>query len=306
MPRDLLTSTVGVTQQRMARTSQAQSKLNQLISTGGTVEEYQDLQGISVASYISAEADLGTLNVQKFMATTLQQRQNYMSAKVGQATDINQRLVSLLVSLGAPSMMDATQFAVQRDELMREMVGVLNSRFLGSALFSGAQTNVDAVDAAALTPLGADASVSTDYYRGGAGGMPIQVDALRTVDKFPVTAADDAFAKTLTALRMLKGVSDPSASDPRVQKALELASSAQNKDYPAIIFKTGEMGSRLNAALSENMERVISVEALLAKGNPDTVETFMRLETEKMISSMSLALLVSGIKAIDELTSQFK
>lgn len=305
MPRDLLTSSIGLTQQRISRLNQSESKLSQLISTGGSVEDYQDLKGISVASYISAEADLNTLSTQKFMAATLQQRQNYMSAKVEQARSINERLHTFLVSLGSPSVIDKNVFSTQRDQLINEMTHVLNARFLGSALFSGTQTQINAVNPDALTALDASATLDTGYYKAGPGGMPIQVDALHAVDKFPVTAEDSAFAKTLTALRMLKSVSDPSVSDPHVKAAIGLVNSAKDSDYPRIIFKVGEIGSRLNAVLSENMERVTNAESTLSKGNPDTVETFMRLEIEKMISSMSLALLVEEIKSLDELTSRF-
>jgi hypothetical protein len=301
---NIFTNPLNNTQNLISRINTSNHKLSTLMSTDGMLENYSDMEN-SLSIFLEAEGNVNTLSMEKLNANSVLQRQNSMNALIQRASGANQQIQEFLTLARSGSGMDTSLFRARVEQFKSEMVQILNSKFQGKAIFGGVDTAGIPVNMETLTPLSDADPVSTGYYEGAEGDLYIRVDETRVVNKFPVTAEHPAFAKTLTALRMLEGISEVSSSNSSIRAAMELVNSAKDSDYPDAIVKGASASKTVKTSIDENLNQLLQAQERVASyGRKDVMETFMALKTQGASLEISQRMILEQIRAVTRLVDQ--
>ncbi len=138
-----------------------------------------------------------------------------MDSTVGSMIDVTNRLQSLITSLQGAASSAAEGVQEEAAGLMKEFIGLLNTRQEGRYLFAGSRTDTAPVnsDTASYPPATVPSSADTSWYSGD-GSLSYFQAADDLVIEYGATADDPAIEKAMRAFNLIVSMDlDPVDSD---------------------------------------------------------------------------------------------
>lgn len=188
-------------------------------------------------------------------------KQTQMDDQIKRASNINTNLRNYLYSLRDATSSNVGAIKETITGFSNAFIGVLNENFGGTFVLGGDKSLTPPVNVETATEsLSSGTSIDYDYYEGGTSSETLVISGV-SIDKFPVTANDPAFATTLTVLRLMSNdglTQDP--QDPILLEAIKIMD--DNKSlYAQAIQKSAtntkevqRASDQLKAALSKTQE----------------------------------------------------
>jgi hypothetical protein len=215
---------------------------------------------------------------------------------VTRVASINDRLNQLLRITRNSNPFNMPHFKPGIEDMLKELTGVLNKRFLGESLLGGTDTKSDVVkDLSTLgaLPSNADPQDHIEYYVGNTETCDLDLDGQRHVRLFEVNALHPFIQKTITALRVCLNADPNNPFDPCLESALTLSTAAQ-KEYAGALESTAHTTSVVQEAVDDNrLQEVIITEFFKATGIKDKHEALARLSEYEANMKISMNLTIS-------------
>jgi hypothetical protein len=219
-----------------------------------------------------------------------------VTQSVTRVSNINDRLNQLLRITRNSNPFSMPHFKSGVQDMLAELTGVLNKRFLGESLLGGTDTRSDvAKDLTTLGALPSNASPEDhlDYYIGNTETCDLDLDGQRHIRLFEVNALHPFIQKTITALRICLNAAPDDPFDPCIESALTLSSEAQ-KEYGNALESTAHITSVVQEAVDDNrLQEVITTEFFKATGIKDKHEALARLSEYEANMKISMNMTIS-------------
>lgn len=183
-----------------------------------------------------------------------------MDSTVGSMIDVTNRLQSLITSLQGAASSAAEGVQEEAAGLMKEFIGLLNTRQEGRYLFAGSRTDTAPVnsDTASYPPVTVPSTADTSWYSGDSSLSYFQA-ADDLVIEYGATADDPAIEKAMRAFTLVASMSvDPVDSDV-LDEASTLA--AEGADGMSVIqARLGVAAGTLDRTLDRHVDTQLVLE----------------------------------------------
>ncbi len=218
---------------RSALKVQAQEAEATLQQASGSVSSDWAGYGSGAGRIVDLQVSIDRSTAYAAAATEADARVQQMYTSLGSMIDGMTSFKSDLVNFSATLTDSGTEvLAETASSMLDTLTSLLNTRFEGRYLFSGAATDTAPVDADAIVAQTAPSSADTTWYAGDDEIASVRVADDRTVD-WGVTADGDGFEKALRALAMIAAgnVDDTSLEEAStlVAEALDAMTVTQSK-----------------------------------------------------------------------------
>ncbi|MDX2073091.1 MAG: flagellin [Alphaproteobacteria bacterium] len=187
-------------------------KSSNFAGLGGKVEQFADLE----SRLSRGQAYLDGTNV---LSGRLDIVDSALGAIIETATDLR-NLISLRRNA---SVGDSLAFQTQLTGKWQELVSQINVNSEGRYLFSGAATNLPAVDGDNLPVLQVDGTPDLGYYRGSSDDLTLRIDDNVNIT-YNVRADDPAFQKIFAGIATANKFSTQAGESQELQDAYDLIS----------------------------------------------------------------------------------
>lgn len=257
--------------------------------------------------FIDSELQASAISTNKQNFAYVLSFQKEVTESVRRVGSINDRLNQLLRVTRNSNPFNMPFFKPVVQDLLQELTGVLNRRFLGETLLGGTDTKTDVVqDLTTLSalPSHADPAENLDYYLGNTETCNLKLDGERHIQLFSVNAIHPLVQKTITALRMCLTANEDNPQDPCLESALTLSTEAQ-KDYGSALEETAYTSSVVKSAIDENStQEVIVSEFFQSTGIRDKYEALARVSEYEANLKMSMNFSVSEYAELQRFMDQ--
>lgn len=286
-----------------------------VINSGGLGGLYSEMGTKNAANFITAEADLKSIDARANFTNGLLQTQNRVNTLIERAQVLNTDILGYLnlTRQGGSGYIDSASFSRKISDTITELVRLLNTSDQGKYLFSGTDSVNAAVDDTQLTALPDTATADTSYYKGGPGSVLFQLDETRTYTKYSILASDSCFEKTFRALRICKNITNTvpvitniSSTDININSAIELLTQASQTDYPIALYAGYTQSRILRDSMDQSStDTLVTRERLNDVGSQDIFSAFMRVQLLKSNIDISVAMSMQELKIIEDIINKF-
>jgi len=177
---------------------------------------------------------------------------------------------------------------------LQDIVGLLNTKFADSYLFSGGATQTAPVDLSDADYTATSTTADTGYYQGGGNPATVMLDSDSSIS-YGVTADAGAFEETIRALQTLVNASSLDTST--LQTAYDLLSSAVS-GLGSIQEDLSSQADSLNSVVDNQTEfQIYANEALESLTKVDVAEASAVVSQQEVLLQASFATL-SSLKSV--------
>jgi hypothetical protein len=283
-------------------------KQSSSIASGGLGGAFSDMRG-DTSSFISAQADLSSIEARSTYSSILLERQNRINSLISRAQELNTQVLSYLTNtrVGTTGAIDGASFAAFINQNLSALTSILNTDDSGKYLFSGISSQSAAVNVSALTALAYNSGPDTSYYSGGSGSVTFNIDDTRSLTKFSTLANASCFEQTFRALRMCLNVtSDPTADDANIGSAISLLSNASQIGYPTTSYIAFTQSKAIRESIdASGQDKLSAQERLSSSTGEDLFGSFMELQSLKTTIELAISMAIQEQKILDDLINRF-
>jgi hypothetical protein len=300
----ILTTSSNISSYNIQRTQNALDLQDSYISGELGGPSYKNTSDVSL--YLKGLEDAASLNQEAKDNAYLLIRQNHMTSLMTKAQDIAVQLSASILQQTSLTPLPLQVFQSNIRNLMQELTGVLNLQVNGEYLLSGTLIQTaPVIDLSTLGGLTSGSASPSAYYQGGTGNVTVQLDRSSSIDKYPVTANDQAIQQIVLAAQLCLGATI--SNDPVLQEAHGAIKQAIDTFFPQSVANCTFVENKIQLSIDSVPETLISLQKIIeeASGDIDSFDALKNRANLQALQDMQHHLAINMIRQTQKLAESY-